>query len=114
MRYRAELINDAFGLAQAGEVDVTKALELIEYLSNEEAYFPWVTTISRLRYFSEMIDSTSVYSNFQKYLLKLITPIYNKLTWEESRTDSWLTRYMHAKMNPNQQFSFFLMLILIV
>jgi hypothetical protein len=39
-----------------------------------------------------MLDSTSAYGNYEKYLVELITPIYNKLGWEENDDDEWLDK----------------------
>ena len=92
IRHRAQIINDAFSIAQTGDLNIQKAFEVIKYLPNENEYFPWVTTISRLRYLTDMIESTTAYGNLQEYLRQLISPIYKKLGWESKKEDSWLQR----------------------
>jgi hypothetical protein len=92
VRSRAQLINDAFVLSQSGDLDVTRPFELIRYLSFETEYLPWSTTLIRLGYITDMLEATNAYGNYEKYLINLILPIYNKLGWIESSSDSWLER----------------------
>ena len=95
-RNRAQIINDAFSFGQANLINVTKPFEIIKYLSDEVEYLPWITSINRLRYSIDILETTSVYSQFQAYLSNLIVPIYNKLGWEIKPSDSWLNRYFIA------------------
>ena len=97
-RNRAQLINDAFSLAQANLLDATKPFEIIKYLSEEVEYLPWMTALSRLTYTIDMLEATSVFAKFQKYLIDLITPIYNKLGWDEKKSDSWLDRLLRTSV----------------
>ncbi len=62
----------------------------MKYLSKENEYLPWKTTLTRLEYITSMLDSTSAYGNYENYLAELITPIYNKLGWKENEKGKWL------------------------
>ena len=86
------MINDAFVLSQSGQLDTTLPFELIKYLTKETEYLPWSTTLIRLGYITDMLDSSSAYGNYEKYAVNLILPIYNKLGWNESSNDTWLER----------------------
>lgn len=97
VRNRAQIINDAFSFSQANLIDIVKPFEIIKYLSDEGEYLPWITAINRLRFVIDMLESTSVYSKFQSYLIDLITPIYTKLGWEQKASDSWLERLIDLK-----------------
>jgi len=67
---------------------------LIKYLSNEFEYLPWNTFIKRLNYYIDMIESTEIYGDFNNYILELVKPIYDTLTWENDiKSDTWLKRY---------------------
>ena len=90
------MINDAFALAQAGDLSTTQPFEIIKYLSDETEYLPWSATFSRLRYYTDMLDLTSANGNYQNYLVKLIKPLYERLGWEEKPTDSWLDRLLRT------------------
>ena len=92
VRSRAQLINDAFVLSQSSESDTIRPFEIIKYLSKETEYLPWSTTLIRLGYITDMLDSTSAYGNYEKYAIGLILPIYNKLGWIESSAETWLER----------------------
>lgn len=92
IRIRAQLINDAFSLAQSNQIDPIKPFEIIKYLTNEVEYLPWVATISRLDYYIDMLDTTDLYGQFKTYLLELIKPVYFKLTWNDDPNDTWLEK----------------------
>ena len=87
------MINDAFGLSQSGTLESTRPFEIIRYLSKETEYLPWSTAITRLGYFTNMLDSTSAFGNYQSFIINLITPLYNRLGWEVKSTDKWLEKY---------------------
>ena len=41
-----------------------------------------------------MIESTEIYGDFNNYILELVKPIYDTLTWENDiKSDTWLKRY---------------------
>ncbi len=91
---RAQLINDIFGFAQNGMLEVTKPFELISYLTHETEYLPWMVAIERLRFISDMLESSDFYQNLEEYLIKLIRPIYNRLSWKDKNEDSVRERFL--------------------
>ena len=90
---RSQLINDAFGLAQANKLDPIKPFELINYLNNENEYLPWSTFVSGLNFYIDMLGSTDSYGDFVSFISSVIQPIYDKLTWSSSDHDSWLDKW---------------------
>ena len=92
-RSRAQIIHDAFSFSQANLIETTQPFEIIKYMSEETEYLPWRTGINRLSYVIDMLESNGAFGNFQKYMITLVTPIYNKLGWVELPEDSWLERY---------------------
>lgn len=90
---RAQIINDIFSLAQANQISPINAFELIKYLKNEFELLPWDTAINRLNFYINMLETTEIYGEFNKYLLELIEPVYIKLTWNSSPNEGWLDRY---------------------
>ena len=90
---RAQLINDVFSLAQANQIDPIKPFEIAKYLLNEIEYLPWMSLISRIDYYIDMLDKTDIYGEFKSYLLELISPIYFKLSWNDNPNDTWLERF---------------------
>ena len=88
-RIRAQIINDAFALSEAGEISPVKAFEIISYLVEETDYLPWSTAINCLKYLTNMLDTKVSFGNYQKFVLELVTPMYNTLGWVEKDDESW-------------------------
>ena len=91
-KQRAQIIDDAFSLSRANLLSIENLFDIVKYLSIEEAYAPWRVSIKQFSYLIDMLESTSVYPKFQKYIFDLITPIYEKLEWNESKLDTWLNK----------------------
>ncbi len=90
---RAQLINDAFHLAQANRLDPILPLKLVEYMkSGENDYLPWHSLLSSLPFYQKIFKTNELKYDFDQYLQRLIKPIYFKLTWQNSPNDSPLTK----------------------
>lgn len=68
---RAQIMDDAFNLAEAGILDYDIAMDLTDYLEHERDYLPWQAALSSLGYISSQMSRTSGYglfkvSNFRK------------------------------------------------
>uniref|UniRef100_A0A803SKM2 Aminopeptidase n=1 Tax=Anolis carolinensis TaxID=28377 RepID=A0A803SKM2_ANOCA len=85
---RAQLIDDAFNLARAGQVSTILALDTTRYLANETDYLPWDAALSNLGYFRLMFDRSDVYGPMRKYIQKQITPLFNHF---KDVTSNWTT-----------------------
>ena len=53
---------------------------------------PWTAALTRLNYFTNMLDSTGAFGNYEKFVTDLIIPLYNSLGWEEKISDGWLDK----------------------
>ena len=97
-RMRAQLINDAFSLAQANIQDPILPFELIKYMKGERDYLPWHTFIKRVNYLIDMLELSKNYGLFNAYLLDLVKPLYDELTWTESTDggETWLKRLLRT------------------
>jgi hypothetical protein len=75
---RNQLIDDSFYLSNNGKLSVRVALNILEYLPNENSYLPWKLAIDHIKVLLSYIeDDSSVYGNFRvqkcfisKYLKK--------------------------------------------
>ncbi|XP_021377931.1 uncharacterized protein LOC110466016 isoform X1 [Mizuhopecten yessoensis] len=76
---RAQIINDAWALAKSGDLDLTIALDTMEYLGNELDYVPWSAAIGELSYVEEMLVRTPLYGQFKKFMHKIIEKPFMKL-----------------------------------
>ncbi|XP_072021037.1 aminopeptidase N-like isoform X2 [Amphiura filiformis] len=80
---RAQLINDAFNLARAGEIDQITALNLTAYLDKEREYLPWDSALTVVNYIRDMYSRHPGYGPLEKYMLQKITPLYESLDWND-------------------------------
>lgn len=81
---RAGLIDDAFMLSRAGLLNQSIALNLTQYMVNERDYLPWRTLLDNLGYIESRIETKPVYSDYKKYLLKLMKNQLAATTWEDT------------------------------
>ncbi|KAK3108903.1 hypothetical protein FSP39_018341 [Pinctada imbricata] len=83
---RGQIINDAWNLARAGQVDMDVALQTTEYLDKEMSYVPWRAAERELGYLSTMISRTEIYGEFQKFMQSKVDPPFKKLTLDDSNS----------------------------
>ncbi|KAG5335962.1 AMPE aminopeptidase, partial [Acromyrmex heyeri] len=83
---RANLIDDAFALCDAGEVDASIPLELSLYLVNEKDYAPWATVLRYLNFWKDRLAESAAYKKYTLFFKQLMGPItrYIGLTDEGS------------------------------
>lgn len=89
---RANLIDDAFTLCQAGEINATIPLRLSLYLLNENDYVPWATALNYLNSWKKKLGESSGYKRYISYFKKLLEPISKSLGWKDDGLH--LTKYI--------------------
>ena len=94
MRTKAQLISDVFSFSQSTLVDVKTAFDLSRFLSYEFDYLPWNVFISRINFYTDIIDSTQLNGLLQSYLSNLVEPYYKFLGWNEIKSRNWLDRFL--------------------
>lgn len=62
---RTHLLEDAFSLADAGELDYATALNITLYLGNEKHFSPWYVANIKLKAIDTLLSSTDVSSRFR-------------------------------------------------
>ena len=102
LRTKAQLISDVFSLSQARYIDPSIAFELAKFLSTEFDYLPWNVFINRIKYFTDLLDSSQNYGRLQLYLSNLVEPYYRNLGWDDDKKQNWLDRSIR---NPVIQFA---------
>ncbi|KAL3203643.1 hypothetical protein MRX96_041832 [Rhipicephalus microplus] len=95
---RAQLLDDILDLARAGTVDYGLALDATQYLAKEESYIAWSPIAWNLNFISRMLETTEVYGKWKKYMLSLVKPNYDRLTWNEEEGESILTTFLRSEM----------------
>ena len=62
---RAQVIDDSFDLARAGELNYDTALDIISYLDAELDYSPWKSALGNLAYIENMLKRTGTFGAFK-------------------------------------------------
>ena len=94
---RAQIIDDAFNLAEAGQLDYETALNLTRYLKSEMDYVPWKAALSGISYITSMMSHTSGYELLKKHLQTIHTPLYNLVGFEQKADEDLLTTKLRTK-----------------
>ena len=87
---RAQILNDAFRLAEIGVLNYSTALSLTNYLQKEEDFIPWHAALSSLDYLNTMLGRTGAYGDFKRYLKGELKFTYNRLGFQPKDNDSFL------------------------
>ncbi|XP_055377192.1 aminopeptidase A-like [Condylostylus longicornis] len=80
---RAHLLNDAFALSDATQLDYGISLNLTTYLEKETEYVPWSVAANQLRKMRDILKFTPSNDKFVKYSRNLIKTIYEQVGWEQ-------------------------------
>ncbi|XP_071654206.1 endoplasmic reticulum aminopeptidase 1 isoform X2 [Temnothorax longispinosus] len=80
---RANLIDDAFSLCDAGEVDASIPLELLLYLVNETDYAPWETALRHLKFWKGRLAESAAYKKYILFFKQLLGPITRYIGWTD-------------------------------
>ncbi|KAJ9573936.1 hypothetical protein L9F63_008678, partial [Diploptera punctata] len=88
---RAQLVDDALNLARADKLDYEIALEVLDYLHNEDDYIPWAAAANALAFLDRKLTSEEDHIHLQTYVQSLISDKYDKLRFEVGDADSHLT-----------------------
>ncbi|XP_043260326.1 endoplasmic reticulum aminopeptidase 1-like isoform X1 [Colletes gigas] len=80
---RANLIDDAFTLCEAGELNATIPLELSLYLLNERDYVPWATALGYLHSWKGRLSESPGYKRYITFLKRLLTPVTKYVGWTD-------------------------------
>ncbi|XP_025084007.1 aminopeptidase N-like [Pomacea canaliculata] len=76
---RAQIINDAWSLAKKGDLNMSIALQTINFLRNDDDYVPWRAITSELTYLDLMLSTTELYGKFQKFMKDLVNDTFLKI-----------------------------------
>ena len=79
---RLRLLSDTFALAQAGRVDATRYLELVENLGAETDRTIWDHVTDALSFLRELIDSPGEQAVFDRYIARLLESPFASVGWD--------------------------------
>ncbi|KAM7315797.1 aminopeptidase Ey-like [Ixodes scapularis] len=82
-------------LRSSGLGQTSLALSACRYLTKETEYLPWKTVLNAWRNIERLLTSTAVFTSWRAFVIRLITPIYTALNWEEMPSDNVLRTQHH-------------------
>lgn len=88
---RAHLLEDAFSLAAAGELDYAVAMNMTAYLPQEHHAVPWKVAESKLAVIDTLLSSTTSSSKFKKYVRDVVDSVYHEVAWTVDNTEDRVT-----------------------
>ena len=80
---RASLLNDAFSLAESGHIGYNVPLSMTEYLQQETHLVAWDTVFDQLASMGSLLEFTSTFPLFRRYVVDLVSPHYDRLGWRD-------------------------------
>ncbi|XP_011878875.1 PREDICTED: glutamyl aminopeptidase-like isoform X2 [Vollenhovia emeryi] len=87
---RANLLDDLFSLADAGELDYDIVMNIInDYLTEEYQTLPWAVAKSKLMTMYTLLSSngSEVSSLFQRFIQRMVEEMYYAVTWSVNDAD---------------------------
>jgi len=96
LKNRANLIDDAFSLANAGLLDLTIALDTTRYLVLDNEYLPWESALDALAYFELVLGRSKVFGLYKSYLNYLVEPLYNQTAWKDLTDHNQIYQQINA------------------
>ncbi|XP_077868457.1 aminopeptidase N-like [Saccoglossus kowalevskii] len=89
VRSRTALIADSFTISHGHQLDQVIAWKITEYMQMELEYNPWRALTDHIGTTKRMLKRTTGYGNYERYVRRQITPMYNELGWDFS-SDEYL------------------------
>ncbi|KAH3860106.1 aminopeptidase N-like [Dreissena polymorpha] len=77
---RAQIINDAWSLAQSGDLAMEVALQTTNYLDKEREYVPWAAASSQLSFVNSMLARHPLYGSFKNFMRSKTGDAFKELT----------------------------------
>ncbi|KAG7213582.1 hypothetical protein KM043_002837 [Ampulex compressa] len=88
---RTHLLEDAFSMAAAGEVEYEVAMNMTAYLPQENHPVPWTVAASKLKNIDVFLSSTNFSMKFKTYVRNLVDSVFHDVTWRVENTDDHTT-----------------------
>ena len=95
---RAQILDDAFGLARAGLLAYPTALATTEYLAGEQDYIPWEAALTGFKYLQSMLARSAGWGALQAYMLGELQPLFDRLGFEERPGEDFLDEKLRIEL----------------
>ena len=81
---RAQLLNDLFAVAEAGELSYDLALEAcLDYLPAEKSPLVWRTALGGLSQVGGQLQRSLLFGRWTEYMGRILTPLYERLSFDQ-------------------------------
>ena len=67
------------------------------YLNKETEYIPWAAALSGFSYIDTMLKRSAAYGQFQRYMTRLVRPLFERIGFDERSSDGHLDVFLRAK-----------------
>ncbi|XP_071514305.1 aminopeptidase Ey-like [Panulirus ornatus] len=94
---RAQIIDDAFNLARAGQLSYDVALRVNAYLRKETEYVPWAAALTSLDYLDNMLRRSPGYGHLKNFMRDLLVPLYDSVGFVDNLDDPHLEQLKRVK-----------------
>uniref|UniRef100_A0A336LYD8 Aminopeptidase N n=1 Tax=Culicoides sonorensis TaxID=179676 RepID=A0A336LYD8_CULSO len=76
---RAQIVDDVLNLARGEYVNYEICFRILEYLEHETDFLPWSSANNGLGYINRLMTGSENYANFQRFISKIVSPLYQSL-----------------------------------
>lgn len=90
---RGQLIDDSFHVARSGRITFDIPLDIMNYLERETDHIVWDSAERALFLYNRWLLGSSVYDEFQDFVVKNVFAMYNKLGIDVIENEPRLDRY---------------------
>lgn len=90
---RGQLVDDSFHIARSGRIGFDVPLEIMNYLERETDHIVWDSAERALFLYNRWLLGSSIYDEFQGYVLKNVASMYDKLGVRVIENEPRLDRY---------------------
>ncbi|KAK2704396.1 aminopeptidase N-like [Artemia franciscana] len=90
---RAQIVDDALNLAKQGYLNYSIAMSQTRFLVNEREWLSWQAFDANFVFLDNLVSGLGAYNNFRVYVLNLVEPLYNELTFDEDTDEELLDTY---------------------
>ena len=96
---RAQMIDDSFSLARAGQLDYEVALRLSEYILYEKDYIPLKAALNKFAYLDLMYrDMGAEYTPLQDYLKLLLAELFDSYGFTSSQGEKFFDALLREEL----------------
>lgn len=93
---RAELVSDAFNLANADLMLPSTALDFVTALQTEDSYIVWQAALGGLSTISLLLDEQPAYNDFRMFVLNVTATLVSTTTWASTASDTHLSALLRS------------------